>query len=1055
MTELTNILHLTDLHLGKAVDFNHERIIDALCKDLTQQVALGTAFDFCLFSGDVSNTGDEEHFVCALGQLLRILESAGLDESRLIVCPGNHDADRRVVGPNLTALQSFRNSARKREGANALLNDPDFLKYTSSTFNCFKSLAEEFSRDAIVHRDVFCTVYFLRSASIVAINTALLTSTGLSEGLDDRGALAFPEATLVRAIKECPQGVPIIVMGHHPLEFFNDVHSSMLLRIFSEHAVAYFCGHLHDPVPKAVRSLNGNLFISQGGALYEQSQYWNGYVTISADLERGYFKGTFRRWWEPRREFSCAEDIADNGIFYSSEEAARHWTNLPAPLNKSALEAWRTTVLFPIILKEYNECLTSLRLEDVFVQPEFERDVIFRKETDEKIGSQIEAVTFEKLLNENYNCVISSPKETGKTTVLKQLALSLARREISDPKASIPVLVNFGSFRHHRTSIETLVKQRLPSLPPGSTALGLLEKGLVTLLIDEVDFRSIERRDGMLTFFATYPKCRYILTSSTTFVESAALQPEISPVVPFVRVRMRSMRPRQLLALIENHGTRDPLKADQLLERVTRDASALNVPLTAVTSTFFIQIFREQPDDTPINQAALVERYIEMLLQKFAPRELLPATFNFKNKVDLLSVIAEHMARLRKYDVEQNEFLGLILLYLREYGLKFKASDILRYLIESKVLECDGDNVRFRLRIFFEFFLATRMREDSVFREFVFSEENYLSYPNEISFYSAITLRDKQRIDEIYQRFLTIGARVSQNAADGSPLVRYLETVEEPDPTATEDDLLAMQEQIRSPMQAVEDRRALLEGEGAEVVEANSQEVIRPKFVADEDIWLAQLVLLSTMLKHMELISDQDKRRMLSGVLDGWLRFTANSLGIVGTLAKERRVVFNGVTYISLLGEDLTVGEVARRITLTMPIAVAKLASLFLGTEKLQLQLEEGLGTEAEPVSRQFFRFAILSDLMVDNLAESAEKVEKSIRGYRYLTHVFSRKLYEVAVRYRLPDKQLARIRSMVGDLITNLSGVTPKESNNKKVRILRGLERQRLIAYVRKSDPR
>jgi hypothetical protein len=201
-------------------------------------------------------------------------------------------------------------------------------------------------------------------------------------------------------------------------------------------------------------------------------------------------------------------------------------------------------------------------------------------------------------------------------------------------------------------------------------------------------------------------------------------------------------------------------------------------------------------------------------------------------------------------------------------------------------------------------------------------------FPHEISFYSAITLRDKTRINEMLDRFKRINTKVPQVASSGGELSRYLESVQEPSAEATEEELIELQSQVRSAEQAADDRKALMEGEGTEYVAEGSQEVVRPIYVTDEERWLGHLVLLSGMLKHMELIPDQDKREILSNILDGWLRFTANSLGIVGTLAKERRVVFNGITYISLLADDLTVGEMGRRLTLMMPIRASARSTL-------------------------------------------------------------------------------------------------------------------------------
>jgi hypothetical protein len=211
------------------------------------------------------------------------------------------------------------------------------------------------------------------------------------------------------------------------------------------------------------------------------------------------------------------------------------------------------------------------------------------------------------------------------------------------------------------------------------------------------------------------------------------------------------------------------LDAISQLQRVTRDASALNMPLTAVTSTFLIQILKRQTDEPPIHQAALIECYIEMMLEKFAPRELLPGTFNFKNKLDLLSVVAERIVREEKFNITEQELLNWVMEYLNEYGLKYSPTNILNYFLSSRLLVREGEFVRFQLRMFFEFFVATRMREDKSFREFVFSDEMYLSFPHEISFYCALSLRDKPRLEKIFKAFRKIGDEVAKSRATLTP----------------------------------------------------------------------------------------------------------------------------------------------------------------------------------------------------------------------------------------------------------------------------------------------
>jgi hypothetical protein len=193
----------------------------------------------------------------------------------------------------------------------------------------------------------------------------------------------------------------------------------------------------------------------------------------------------------------------------------------------------------------------------------------------------------------------------------------------------------------------------------------------------------------------------------------------------------------------------------------------------------------------------------------------------------------------------------------------------------------------------------------------------------------------------------------------------------------------------------------------------------------------------------------------LTGLLDGWLQFTTLSLSLVAPLAKEKKVVLNGVRYRTMLPDDLAIGELARRLALAMPTGAARMATIFMGTEKLQLQLEAGIGDPDEPPSRQFMRFAILSNLMSGDVGELAKKLNVRLVGHRYLKHVFARKLYDLAVRFRLSDKDYAKVRMLVADLFISLGGVPHKDVNDRRNRVLNSVERQRLLVEYQRDKKR
>jgi DNA repair exonuclease SbcCD nuclease subunit len=95
-------LHLSDLHfrtgtIGQAQREAHVR--DRLEEDL--RLLLGEApltFDAVLVTGDIAFAGKEDEYDIAGDWFDRIAGLLGLDRTKILVCPGNHDVDWDQIG---------------------------------------------------------------------------------------------------------------------------------------------------------------------------------------------------------------------------------------------------------------------------------------------------------------------------------------------------------------------------------------------------------------------------------------------------------------------------------------------------------------------------------------------------------------------------------------------------------------------------------------------------------------------------------------------------------------------------------------------------------------------------------------------------------------------------------------------------------------------------------------------------------------------------------------------------------------------------------------------
>ncbi|NJM10039.1 MAG: hypothetical protein HC883_03895 [Bdellovibrionaceae bacterium] len=96
----------------------------------------------------------------------------------------------------------------------------------------------------------------------------------------------------------------------------------------------------------------------------------------------------------------------------------------------------------------------------------------------------------------------------------------------------------------------------------------------------------------------------------------------------------------------------------------------------------------------------------------------------------------------------------------------------------------------------------------------------------------------------------------------------------------------------------------------------------------------AVAILHCKVLKNLELIPAAVKKENLKQALEFWAEFALLTMLIVPLLAKERRVVINGVSYILQFPPTMSDRDVAAYVYKSIPSAIAGLVSKFCWKRK-------------------------------------------------------------------------------------------------------------------------
>lgn len=1054
MSRSVRIQHLTDFHYAKSREYDQSVVIRALLKDASTLRDKGEVPDFVIFSGDLVYAGDnrDDYFYFIDNLLFPLSKNLGISPSRFVFVPGNHDVQRKIAEQQENLLTGITTNITNRDIANDIFLKGNFDDISENKFKNFREFLSYIDTPSILNSNAFGIAYTFPEldTDVVALNTAVCSWGGF-RGKNDLRQLTVPEASIDALLSTC-SSTRVIIAQHHPTSWFTEFCETDFQSLTDSRAAFRFFGHMHELRPQSAARIGGQQTEVQGGALYSGRGRYIGYAIAQDAGQPGHQALEFRTYFDARREFSVGEDRAPGGVFFPNEASARHFRNLQPRIDRQAVLEWARARLSPAARVQLNEALVNRPLNEVFVPPPLVcLPPIPEKNAEDKEERTEVKISFANVAQGKENYIICGKREYGKTSLLRQIAVSLLDGICQSNAQQIPALLNFSDIVPGDQRIERLIRAFFGVELEGAKLADLLDTGIVTILVDDVVLSDKTRFAVLSKFIAIYPKCRYIFT--TVESEASRFSSVVTPGLPIAMttIFVRAMTHRGIRTLVEKWDAQKSLDHEAMMKRIMHEIRSINLPVTAVNGTILLSIYEARNKFRPINRSVLIENFVELLLDK-AEQGAERRNFDFKNKVDILAYLTEHMCRTNIYVIRKIEALNVFDKYLIRFGLNQDSSSLLSYFISSRILDQKSDGcIYFRYRSFLEYFIASRMLVDSTFKDWVLSPENYLSYVNEIQYYSGL-LRDAADVLELVAgRFAELSER-STAELKWSPDAKRLDTFKLTDPKSEDaaSMLAALEDQLAMPPLTDEERDELLDASLPEDVESR-QEVYRPKPTDVGSQTLLCLLLYSGVLRNLELVPDTKKRQHLAHVLQGWCLFTMASFMVVPMLAKHRKMLINGVSYEVNVPAHFSDGKVARILYNSLPSAIGDLIFANLGTEKLELQLAQiDLDYSNEPYLAKFFRHALMTDLNVgiwwNHLPDFLKIVEKS----PYLTEASLWKMREILLVKNLPPEGAPVFRKSIAEALTRLRGVTGPERARQLSEQIQKLSRQDMLRRLK-----
>ncbi len=783
--------------------------------------------------------------------------------------------------------------------------------------------------------------------------------------------------------------------------------------------------------------------------VYTTGRY-SGYSALSIATEANYAQVTYRTFFEKRQRYAAGTDLTPEGSYYFDDEAKAYWLNRPKQISSAAVASWIKSAVVKEMAEKLSDEFTHKPVNAIFVEPALKRDEQTGDDAEYKPLSTRRDMRWAEFVRSNTNHVVRGSREFGKSTILKELAFELCSADETVARPRAPIIVKFKEIETTGQSFARLLRGNTPECPQGGFTLQQLsDDGYLCIMVDDVDFTDLDRIRKLTEFMKENPKNRYVLTALSEYSDTLGVKSAEFPV-PVESLRIEQFTRRAIRRVVENLHPASKLEQEQLLNRILRDLRSMNVPCTAVNGAILLTVFQAEKSFVPVNRAIVLERFIEITLDRFALKEAARSTFDSTNKTHLLAGVAKWMCEQDKYLVDYSVLYEFTQKWLSSRALKYPVDAVLGELLSARILTRWANNVGFTYRSFLEYFVAKAMQFDSVFKSWITADERYLAYIFELEYYSGLDRNDAALLNFLSDKFLRL-EEDAYKAIGFEPDIQKLEDLTPPPIKEGFDVATITERQLNIPPLTQEERDEIIETE-LPVDASHRQEVYRPAYEHDYQKWLSSLILYSRVFRNMEFISAEEKSHHLKLLLKSWSKFMMVLIQLIPNLAKNGMFFLNGIKYEVLGAKDMNERALSRYLLMSSPRIVSSHIFENLGTEKLAGTLEDDASFSDEPAISTFFRRWLYADLRMPEFIRVIGKTYEDLKKYTYLSEAF---LWKVNFSYRrlyLEEHEDAAYRKVLAKILALRSGERGRALSDREAELLQKLERSRLVEVIRRQ---
>lgn len=1029
------IVHLSDMHLSQENISEKDEFYPELINDINKNLDGSIVCVVC--SGDLIQSGSKENFEFALEKFITpLLSSFNLREDQFVYVPGNHEVDLKQIDKDFATQFTTR-----------ILQD-GFTKDDLRKPNVKARLTEFFKgievfypweQENLVYTHKFEVESLSFGFSLVnsAWNTGGDSSNEAKKILISRDALVTSLRDLADCDKKC------LVM-HHPIDWLEDGNAAQIESLLSHYDYVFF-GHKHNAQNCAIQHMNGVTILHYASKL-DIAKEKNGYALLTFDTASGDICINCRTYNKSRLTYVPNTDISDNGKINfkvgSINPIKQRISDVISNTKTKFLSG--TKELFITNLIDVGE---SKSFDDLFIMPIVSTMSELNKDDPFSADDQKDKFDLKEILESHSDVNIWGRKESGKTIFAYYIAKYIY--ENSQTVQRIPVVVSCKQLLAHKTAIINQVRKNIMDLMDDSYSIsvadidGLLNDGAFIIILD--DFDKLPKGKAQLNQLKDkYPNNQMLCFCSEMpgFFSDEDKSVYMDKMEGEVRnYFIGSMDKNSIRRLAKSMASINPAIEDIYVDRVINSFAGNNMPRTPFAVSLVLSICSESADYMPTNQSKILQAFLEKILEKLNPEEVLSRTYNFENKERFLGALAYEMFSKNHEYLTRNEFDEFVKIYHEKKAYDIKDSRFDEVFFEKGILIEYDQFIFFKYECLYGYYLAKYCINDNeeFFWDQIMSGCQYLDNADVVEYYAGFKLNDGKLIHKLVDILVPT---LNENS-DFSDIL--------------EDEQISLE--IDIPDDEIE--KSIAEGETLSVEEKdaltdlpdnsmqyNPLATRSQREYSDDLVFYLTADLLGEVLRSSEELTAEDKKLAYKTYLNScivlWKQFRNSLLEFIKLatdewILQQKKMEDCDDDEIKKKIDNLD-GTIKSIIKLAVPFAVSYNIFSTIGSEKIKTTLVEYYRESAADSIEKLLSLLLICDLKINGWYDHLCDFIKMTSKKDFLWIVFFKCKYYLQMKYF--EKNTKKLIAPMADCVISANNL----SKSRKSKIMADIEESKAI---------